>query len=139
MARQGRRCSRRLLVQALYQLQLASHPVEELLDQFISHPDFSGADREYFELLLNEVMENTDSLDADIAATGDIPGAQLDPVERAILWIAIAELRFQTDVPTKVVINEAVNLAKEFGAEGGYRYVNGVLDKLARQLRVSGK
>ena len=117
MAMQGRRCSRRLLVQALYQLQLASHPVEELLEQFIAHPDFSRADRDYFELVLDQVMENMACLDADIAASGDIPGAQLDPVERAILWIAIAELRFQADVPAKVVINEAINLAKEFGAE----------------------
>ncbi len=138
MVVQGRRCSRRLAMQALYQFQLSSHSHEELLEQFKLHPDYAVADCDYFQKLLELVMLNKTSLDEDIDMHGNISCAQLDPVEHAILWIATAELRCQEDVPVKVVLNEAIDLAKEFGAEGGYRFVNGVLDKLASQLRANG-
>ena len=135
MVVQGRRCSRRLVMQALYQFQLSNHSHEELLEQFKLHPDYAVADCDYFQKLLELVMLNITSLDEDIDKHGNISCAQLDPVEHAILWIATAELRCQEDVPMKVVLNEAIDLAKEFGAEGGYRFVNGVLDKLAKSLR----
>jgi N utilization substance protein B len=138
MVVQGRRCSRRLAMQALYQFQLSNHSHEELLEQFKLHPDYAVADCDYFQKLLELVMLNITSLDEDIDKHGNISCAQLDPVEHAILWIATAELRCQEDVPMKVVLNEAIDLAKEFGAEGGYRFVNGVLDKLATQLRPNG-
>jgi N utilization substance protein B len=138
MVVQGRRCSRRLTMQALYQFQLSNHSHEELLEQFKLHPDYAVADCDYFQKLLELVMLNITSLDEDIDKHGNISCAQLDPVEHAILWIATAELRCQEDVPMKVVLNEAIDLAKEFGAEGGYRFVNGVLDKLASQLRPNG-
>jgi N utilization substance protein B len=138
MVVQGRRCSRRLAMQALYQFQLSNHSHEELLEQFKLHPDYAVADCDYFQKLLELVMLNITSLDEDIDKHGNISCAQLDPVEHAILWIATAELRCQEDVPMKVVLNEAIDLAKEFGAEGGYRFVNGVLDKLASQLRPNG-
>jgi N utilization substance protein B len=138
MVVQGRRCSRRLAMQALYQFQLSNHSYEELLEQFKLHPDYAVADCDYFQKLLELVMLNITSLDEDIDKHGNISCAQLDPVEHAILWIATAELRCQEDVPMKVVLNEAIDLAKEFGAEGGYRFVNGVLDKLASQLRPNG-
>jgi transcription antitermination protein NusB len=138
MVVQGRRCSRRLAMQALYQFQLSNHSHEELLEQFKLHPDYAVADGDYFQKLLELVMSNITSLDENIDKHGNIFCAQLDPVEHAILWIATAELRCQEDVPMKVVLNEAIDLAKEFGAEGGYRFVNGVLDKLASQLRPNG-
>jgi N utilization substance protein B len=138
MVVQGRRCSRRLAMQALYQFQLSNHSYEELLEQFKLHPDYAVADCDYFQKLLELAMLNITSLDEDIDKHGNISCAQLDPVEHAILWIATAELRCQEDVPMKVVLNEAIDLAKEFGAEGGYRFVNGVLDKLASQLRPNG-
>jgi N utilization substance protein B len=138
MVVQGRRCSRRLAMQALYQFQLSNHSYEELLEQFKLHPDYAVADCDYFQKLLELAMLNITSLDEDIDKHGNISCAQLDPVEHAILWIATAELRCQEDVPMKVVLNEAIDLAKEFGAEGGYRFVNGVLDKLATQLRPNG-
>ena len=138
MVVQGRRCSRRLAMQALYQFQLSNHSHEELLEQFKLHPDYAVADCDYFQKLLELVMLNITSLDEDIDKHGNISCAQLDPVEHAILWIATAELSCQEDVPMKVVLNEAIDLAKEFGAEGGYRFVNGVLDKLASQLRPNG-
>jgi N utilization substance protein B len=135
VAVKGRRATRRLLLQALYQLQMTGHSTDELLDQFAAHPNYARADSDYFCELLPVIVEHTQQLDADIDAAGNIAGNQLDPVERAILWIAVAELRFKPDIPQKVVINEAIELAKEFGAEGGYRYVNGVLDKQAARSR----
>jgi N utilization substance protein B len=135
MAATGRHAARRLLLQALYQFQLAGATLAELKEQFETRPGFARADAGYFAELLERVIACTAELDAEIDASGEIPGNQLDPVERAILWLAIAELRYQPDVPGKVVINEAVDLAQEFGAEGGYRYVNGVLNHAHGRLR----
>ena len=124
-----------MLLQAFYQMQVAGHSAEELAEQFVSHPEASTSDMEYFSQQLSVIAELREQLEADIASYGDIPAAQLDPVEHAILWVALAELRACNDIPPKVVINEAVELAKEFGAEGGYRYINGVLDKASSALR----
>ena len=129
MAHTGRHGARRLLLQALYQLQIAAPDPEDLRTQFRTHPDYAKADAKYFQQLLPKICARRAELDAAIDAAGDIRSEQLDPVERAILWVAFAELELQPDVPPKVVINEAVELAKEFGAEGGHRYVNAVLDK----------
>ena len=91
--------------------------------------------REKVRALLDEVLTHMADLDATIESAADRPAAQLDPVERAVLWIGAAELQFHPDVPVNVVINEAVELAREFGAEGSHRYVNGVLDTLAARGR----
>lgn len=135
MAAGGRHGARRLLLQALYQWQLTHHDVDALEAQFVARPEYEGIDGEYFSALLREVIEDVASLDESLAAVGDRPVEQLDPVERAILWGALAEFMHHDDVPPKVIINEAVRLAKQFGAEDGHRYVNAVLDKASRQLR----
>jgi N utilization substance protein B len=135
MSAKSRRQARRILLQALYQLQVGGHTAEQLLEQFVASPEAKRADIEYFTEVLEFVAENQTELDESIAAFGDMPAHRLDPVEHSILWVAIAELREQPDVPTKVVINEAIELAKAFGAEGGYRYINGLLDKAAATLR----
>ena len=131
MAVRGRPGARRLLLQDLYQFQLTGHDRAELERQYAEHVDYAGVDSAYFLKLLGEVDSARADLDGDISNYGDIVAEQLDPVERAILWIALAEFRFHPDVPPKVVINEAIELAKNFGAEGGHRYVNGLLDKAA--------
>ena len=135
MQKKGRRGARRLVMQALYQSQITDHALEILQKQFRNESEYAGCDADYFESLLADVDEHRVHLDADIAEFGDIEPAQLDPVEHAILWVALAEMRFHDDVPTPVVINEAVELAKVFGAEGGHRYVNGLLDKAGQKLR----
>jgi len=99
--------------------------------QLVGTPEFERADKDYFLLLLGEIANSRDELDAVLELHGDISPARLDPVEHAILWVAVAELMFHDDVPRNVVINEAIELSKLFGAEGGYRFVNGVLDKAA--------
>ena len=135
MAATGRHGSRRLLVQALYQRQLAGHTGAEIVAQFSSQKDFEKVDVEYFRRLLGEILADTAGLDALIAGDADRPVAQLDPVEHAILWLGLTELRAHPEIPVKVVITEAVQLAKEFGATDGHRYINALLDKVAPKLR----
>ncbi|MFW2403113.1 MAG: transcription antitermination factor NusB [Gammaproteobacteria bacterium] len=131
----ARHGARRLLVQALYQHQITASDVSALRNQFSASNDFSKADGDYFYALLDEVVQDPAALDERIDAFADRPVSQIDPVERAILWIGVAELRSYPDVPTRVVINEAVELAKEFGAEDSHRYVNAILDGAAKDLR----
>ncbi len=135
MAATGRHGSRRLLVQALYQRQLSGHTCEELLAQFSGQKDFEKVDVDYFGQLLGEILADTAALDAMIAADADRPVSQLDPVEHGILWLGIAELGSHPEVPVKVVISEAVRLAREFGATDGHRYINALLDQVAPKLR----
>jgi N utilization substance protein B len=134
----GRHGARRLLVQALYQHQLGGHGRAELTAQFSECQEFRRADSAYFLSLLEEILANETELDDAVGAAADRPVAQLDPVERGILWIGIAELRFHAEVPAAVIINEAVELAKEYGAQDSHRYVNAVLDQLAAGLRGPG-
>ena len=135
MSARGRHGARRLLVQALYQNQLAGHDSAALIEQFSETKEFSGVDSDYFRSVLDEVMSAKDLLDAQIVTAADRPLEQLDPVERCILWIGIVELQSHSDIPAKVVINEAVELAKEFGALDSYRYVNAILDNASTALR----
>lgn len=135
MAATGRHGSRRLLIQALYQRQLAGHTAVEIAAQFAEQKDFGKIDVEYFRRLLGEILADTAALDALIAADADRPLAQLDPVEHAILWLGLMELKAHPEVPLKVIITEAVQLAREFGATDGHRYINALLDKVAPKLR----
>jgi len=132
---QGRHGARRLLLQALYQEQIAGHDVAELIAQFSARDEFPTVDGDYFRAVLKDVLSRTAILDELLDGFLDRPIVQLDPVEHALLWIGVAELSAQDDVPTNVVINEAVELAKEFGAQDSYRYINAVLDKASKSLR----
>lgn len=128
--------ARRLTVQALYQWLLNETPPETLLKQFREQEEGLGrADPAYFDELLHGVMEHAPELTLAIVPHLDRPLAQLDPVEHAILLVGAYEVHYRPDVPWKVVVNESVNLAKMFGAEDGYKFVNGVLDKLAQKVR----
>ena len=136
MPQSRRGLARRLTVQALYQWLLNETFPEVLLRQFREQEEGLGrADPAYFELLLKGVVDNAPELTLAITPHLDRPLNQLDPVEHAILLVGAYELRFCLDVPWKVAVNEAVNLAKTFGAEEGFKFVNGVLDKLARDSR----
>ncbi len=127
--------ARRLAVQALYQWQLAGQDVADILAQFRDTQSPTAEQEAYFGDLLRGVLKRLDELDGLLTPLLARPLAQVDPVERAILRVAAFELAHQPEVPYRVVINEAVELAKRFGAEQGHRFVNGVLDRLARQLR----
>jgi N utilization substance protein B len=134
MSRQRSR-ARHYAVQALYQWQLAGQDVGDIVAQFLTGPEAAKFDNEYFRALLRGVTTHAAELAAHLSPHVDRPIAQIDPVERAILRLGAYELAHHPEVPYRVAINEAVELAKTFGAEEGHKYVNGVLDKVARALR----
>ena len=133
----ARRRSRELALQGLYAWQLSRESAAELRTQLADAEDFDKADAAYFERLLRGTIEQAAEIEGQIAPVLDRPAAQLSPVERAILLLAAFELRNSPDVPYRVVINEAVELAKAFGGTDGHKYVNGVLDRVAKVLRPS--
>jgi transcription antitermination protein NusB len=128
----ARSATRKLLIQALYQRQMGAQPWQELHHQYSADPTFERADPEYFRVALAAVCDESAQLDEELAHHSDIDPVRLDPVEHAILYLGLWELMTRPDIPYKVVINEAVELAKRFGATDGHRYVNAVLDKASR-------
>jgi transcription antitermination protein NusB len=135
----ARRRSRELALQGLYAWQLSKESASALRSQLVDADEYDKADAEYFERLLSGTIEQAAEIEREIAPALDRPPEQLSPVERAILLLAAFELRSSPDVPYRVVINEAVELAKAFGGTDGHKYVNGVLDRVARLLRPSEK
>lgn len=127
--------ARRAAVQALYQWQLGGQAPRDILAEFIAERELVNVDRGYFAELTREVAERAAELDDDLTSVVDRPLAQLDPVERAVLWIGAYELRHCPDVPWRVVVNEGIELAKMFGGEQGYKLINAALDRLARRVR----
>lgn len=127
--------ARRLALQALYQWQLSGNTPDDIEVQFLAEQDFVNADREYFHQLLHDIARDVDALDAHFTAALDRPIHEVDPVERAVLRLGTYELATQLDVPYRVAINESVELAKKFGAEQGHKYVNSILDGVAKKLR----
>src|SRR5690606_8889745 len=131
----GRSRARRLAAQALYQCLVAGDDAATVVKQFVDTRNTGRADTDYFRELVVAAAGDRDALDAVIDPLLDRPLVQLDPVEHAILLLAIVELRDRLETPRKVVIDEAVELAKLFGAEGSYKYINAVVDRAAKQLR----
>jgi N utilization substance protein B len=136
----ARKKARRLLVQALYQWQLAGGGPIAIEAQFRADNDMAKVDGDYFHDLLHGILHAADALDAAYRPYLDRRIEELDPVSRALLRMGTYELLHRIDVPYRVAINEAVNLAKAYGPEEAHRYVNGVLDKVAaanRQLEIA--
>ena len=127
--------SRRRALQAIYAWQISGGDVRGLIAQFAHEQAHEEADLEYFEDLVRGVLRHADELDGALATYIDRTVDEVDPVERAALRIAAYELVYRPDIPYRVVINEAVELAKTFGGTDGHKYVNGVLDKAAAELR----
>jgi len=131
----GRSNARKKAMQALYQWSISGNELKEIEVQFQSEQDMSKVDTDYFHNLLFEVPKNLSDLDLKLAPMMDRKDEELDPVEQAILRISTYELLHRLDVPYQVVINEAVDLALHFGADQSHKFINGVLDKLAKELR----
>ena len=127
--------ARRRALQALYAWQLSGSHMNAVIEQFRHEQDMEVADLEYFEDLLRGVETNVATLDESLRPHIDREVAQIDPIERAVLRLAAYELKYRPDVPYRVIINEAIEVTKRFGADHGHSYVNGVLDKLAVDLR----
>ena len=131
-----------MLVRALYQWQVGGHDVADLEQQFEATPEYSGIDATYFTDVLNAVVAAVEKRDAQITLHADRNVATVDAIGRAILLLGLEELDSRVDVPSeqrrdaccpvKVVINEAVELAKRYGPPDCYRFVNAVLDKAAK-------
>ena len=130
-----RTVARKLALQALYRWQLNACPWQDLLQEFGEAEDMARADREYFRALIEGVWRTRLELDTRLASLADREPRLLDPIEHAILLIGLYELSALPEVPYRVAINEAVGLAKRFGATDGHKFVNAVLDRAARVLR----
>jgi transcription antitermination protein NusB len=133
----ARRRARRMLLQALYQWQCSGADADDIEQQFREDPAFARIDTEYFHDVLRGVIAEQAALDIELAPLLDRKVSELDYVERALLRMAAYELAHRQDVPYKVVIDEAVALAHVFGAEESHRYINAVLDAVARGRRAS--
>ncbi|CCQ41668.1 transcription antitermination factor NusB [Yersinia enterocolitica] len=131
----ARRRARECAVQALYSWQLSKNDIADVELQFLSEQDVKDVDIAYFRELLSGVAVNAASLDALMAPVLSRQLEELGQVERAVLRIALFELSKRDDVPYKVAINEAIELAKTFGAADSHKFVNGVLDKVAPMVR----
>jgi N utilization substance protein B len=132
----ARTVARKLALQALYRWQLNACEWQDLVSEFATDADMPRADADYFRALIEAITHSHQELDAALAPLLDRPPAQLDPVEHALLLIGSHELQHRPEVPFRVVINEAVTLARRFGATDGHKFVNGVLDRAARLWRV---
>ncbi len=131
----NRRKSRELVLKAVYRGMLNQSELSQILRDMIDDPDYNKADEPYFKQLLEGVTVHLDAIDAKLVNFIDRPIAELSPVEHAILRIAGCELMFDLSIPYRVVINEGVELAKLFGGTDGHKYINGVLDKFAADVR----
>ena len=127
--------ARSYAVQALYQWQVTAQNVSDIVNQFLAEQDPRKFEVSYFRDLVHGIPGQVSRLDEALGPYLDRPMEQVDLVERAILRLAAYELMQHPEIPYRVVINESVELAKTYGAEQGHRYVNGVLDKIARVLR----
>ncbi|MBM23483.1 MAG: transcription antitermination factor NusB [Gammaproteobacteria bacterium] len=133
LTKKGRSGSRQLLLQALYQYQLNGDDFDILISQSKRTKEFKRIDQTHFKTLLQEVLKNTDKLDKISSKHSERSGNQIDPIERAIIWISLIELLSHKDTPANVVINEAIELAKIFGGQDSYQFINGVLDAFLKE------
>ncbi len=131
----NRRKSRELVLKAVYRGMLNESELSQIFRDMTDDPDYNKADEAYFRQLLQSVTVNLNAIDDKLVNFIDRPLAELSPVEHAILRIAGCELMFDSTIPYRVVINEGVELAKVFGGTDGHKYINGVLDKFAADVR----
>lgn len=132
---QRRQRARRRALQAIYQWQITHQDADEILQQFRKAQDFSGVDVEYFRELVAGVVHEHAALDRALSGFLDRPIDQVDAIEKAVLRLGAWELLYAPEIPFRVVLDEAVDLAHRFGSEQGHAYINGVLDKAARHWR----
>ncbi|SJM91936.1 transcription antitermination factor NusB [Crenothrix polyspora] len=134
---QVRTNARKAAVQALYQWQMTGQTITSIEIQFHEEERLKDCQKSYFAELFHGVPEHLDAIDHALNCFTDRPVDSIDPVERAILRLSVYELLHRLDMPYRVVINEGINLAKYFGADGSHKYVNGILDKVAQQSRAT--
>ena len=131
----ARRRSREFAVQAIYQWQLAGQSLADIEQQYAEAEGFGKADNDLFVVIVSGVLKHADTLKENLAPHLDRPWKEVSPIESAVLLIGAFELANLPETPYRVIINEAIELAKSFGGTDGHKYVNGILDKLALSLR----
>jgi N utilization substance protein B len=132
-----RRRARGMAMQGLYQRHFSKSAISNIEAEFMVDNDMSKVDLLYFRDLLHGTSREQAELDRLIEPFLDRPLQEVDPVELAIVRLGAYELKFRLDVPYKVVINEGIEMAKRFGGTEGHRFVNSILDKLSRRLRLA--
>jgi N utilization substance protein B len=135
--KKSRRKAREFAVQGLYQWKLTGAAADAIMKQLREEKEFPKIDEEHLAVLLQGVTSQAEELDGLLGPFLDRPAADLSPVEHAVLLLAAYEMSRHPEIPYRVVINEAVELAKTYGGTDGHKFVNGVLDKLAPQLRAA--
>jgi N utilization substance protein B len=133
--RSARRRARELALQGVYEWLVGKQDLAAVESHLMESEGFERADRDHFREVLHGVIDGADALRAQFVGYIDRRPEQLSPVEHGILLIGTYELQQRPEIPYRVVINEAVELAKSFGGTEGFKYVNGVLDKVAARLR----
>jgi len=131
----NRRKSRELVLKGIYQLFLNQKELRLVIRELADEPEFNNADEDYFRQLIEGVYAQLPELDRRLVTYLDRPINELSPIEHAVLCISAYELIFDASIPYRVAINEGVELAKSYGGTDGHKYVNGVLDKLAAEVR----
>lgn len=134
-SRRARERARRTALQALYEVAMTGKTPAEILNAYAATESLKKADQDYFRILVEGVINEQASLNEVLKPLLDRSLEQLDTVEHAALSIGVYELLHQPDMPSRAVINEAVELAKMFGGEDSHRYINGIMDKAARRIR----
>jgi len=133
----ARHNARRYLVQAMYQWQVAHTPVNDLEHEFLRYHIEKKADLEFFKELLHGIPKHQQEIDAEMQPFLARSLSEIDPIELAVLRVAIYELIKRPDIPYRVIINEALQLTKKFGSIEGYKFVNGILDRIAKKNRAT--
>ncbi len=137
MSPSARRHARRAALQAMYQWQIAGTPVADIENEFLQYQlkKEKEIDVAYFKELIHGIPKYQTDIDEAMTAFLERPLAEIDPIELAVLRLAVYELLQRPDVPYRVVINEALELTKKFGSIDGYKFVNSVLDRTAKKIR----
>lgn len=132
----ARRKARGLAVQAIYSWQISQNHVSDIEQQFLLDNDVNKIDVEFFKDAIRGVAAHYKELDTALTPYTERPYEEVDQIEKAIMRLSAYELKFRLDVPYKVAINEGIELAKKFGADDSHRFVNGVLDRACKDLRI---
>jgi transcription antitermination protein NusB len=139
MSKSARRRAREYALQGLYQRQLSGNAPRDIAKSLAEDPPFEKIDQAFFKTLFEGATQNAQELEQLLAGALDRKTEELSPIEKNILLLAAYELAHMPDIPYRVVINEAIELAKTFGGTDGHKYVNGVLDKIGPGLRPEEK
>jgi len=131
----AKRRARKRLVQALYQWQLNKSPAGEIITQFLTEQDMGKVDQTFFQKSLHGIIDNFDEIKAEITPLMERSSYDVGEVENAIMMIGVFELKNHIETPYKVILNEAIELAKQYGGEGSHTFINGTLHKASKNLR----